>query len=68
MGIAMIVASVVIMSRVADAEERSPIFWSALTFALCLVCSKCLPFPFINIAIGLALSFGTMFALKLMHD
>ena len=49
LGWLMIGASVVIMSRVADSEDRSPIIWGAITFALCFGSTFIIPFPFVNI-------------------
>lgn len=68
LGWIMIGASMVIMSRVADAEDRSPILWGALTLVLCLASAILIPLPLVNIGIGLALSFAAMFALKAIQD
>lgn len=60
----MVGASVLIMARVAEAEDRSEILWGALTLVLGLVCAGLIPLPLVNIAIGLGLSFAAMFVLK----
>ena len=60
----MIGASVVIMYRVADAEDRSGILWGAITFALCFGSTFIIPLPLINIIMGLAVSFLSMFILN----
>lgn len=67
-GLIMIGASVVIMARIAEAEDRSMILWEAMTFVLCFVCAALIPWPLVNIAIGLGLSFTAMFVLKAIQD
>ena len=64
----MIGASVVVMYRVADAEDRSPILWGAITFALCFGSMFIIPLPFINIFIGLVVSFLSMFILNVVRS
>jgi hypothetical protein len=64
----MIVASVIVMARVAEAEDRSSVLWGALTLLLCLAAASLIPLPLINIFLGLAASFGLMLGLNLMHD
>ncbi len=64
----MLGASCVIMFRVAEAEDRSGFFWAALTFLTCLLCSIFIPWPFIDIGIGLFVSFMTLFAVKVIKD
>jgi len=67
LGWMMLGAAVVIMYKVADAEGRNGLFWGVITFLVCLGCAVLIPLPFISIAIGLALCYGAMFALKLME-
>lgn len=61
MGWLMILASVVIMYKVAQMERRSGIIWGGITLALCLLSAMFIHLPLINIAIGLALSYFLMF-------
>ena len=61
--IIMIVAAVIFMAKVADAEDRSGFAWGGLTLLLCLA-SLVIPLPFINIAIACAISFVTMIVVK----
>lgn len=68
LGWIMIVASVVVMARVAEAEDRSSVLWGALTLLLCLAAANLIPLPFINIFLGLVASFGLMLALNLLHE
>ena len=67
-GLIMIGASVVIMARIAEAEDRSMILWGALTLVLCFVCAALIPLPLVNVGIGLGLSFAAMFVLKAIQD
>lgn len=64
----MIFASVIVMARVAEAEDRSAVLWGALTLLLCLAAAAVIPLPLINIFLGLAVSFGLMLGLNLLHD
>lgn len=68
LGWLMVGASCVIMSRVADAEGRNGLMWGALTFAICLGSSILIPWPLIDIGIGLFLSFMALFAVKVISD
>lgn len=68
LGWIMIVASVIVMARVAEAEDRSSVLWGGLTLLLCLGAASLVPLPFINIFLGLAASFCLMFGLNLMHN
>lgn len=55
----VLIACVVLMYRVAEMENLSGLIWGAVTFVLCFLCSM-IPIPFINILIGLAISFVAM--------
>jgi len=64
LGIIIIVASVSIMAKVAEMEERSSVNWGVITLVLCLVCGALIPIPLLNLVAGLVVSFIAMFALK----
>ncbi len=64
LGWLMIAASVVIMFHVAEAEDRSPFLWAAITFVLCYGAAATIPLPFIDIFLGLVASFVSMFVLN----
>ena len=61
----VVVAAIVVMVRVADAERRSPVIWGAITFGLCFL-SFMIPLPFLRVGIALVVSYGAMFACKLL--
>ena len=63
----MIVGMCVFMARVADAENRSGLLWGLLTFVLCLLCLG-IPLAFLRVIIAGAVSFGVMFAHKLITE
>ena len=65
LGYLMLVAAAMIMYKVADAEGRNPFLWAFLTLIICFGSARFIPLPFINIAIGLGISYGIMFALKM---
>jgi hypothetical protein len=65
-GLIVVVAAVVIMTKAAEMEGRSTVLWGAITFILCLLCSIFIPLPLINIVIGLVISYLAMFAVKLI--
>jgi hypothetical protein len=56
----IIIASAVLMYRVAEMERLSGLLWAAITFGLCLACAMTIPLPLINAVIGLILSFVAM--------
>ena len=63
----LVVAAIVLMVRIADAEGRSGIIWGAVTFGICMApCA--IPLPFIRIAIAAPLSYGIMFSIKLATE
>ena len=64
LGWIMIVASVIVMVRVAEAEDRSPLLWGALTLLFCIGAAMLIPLPLVNIFLGLAASFVVMFAMN----
>jgi len=60
----MVAASVLVMARVAEAEDRSAILWALLILLLCIGAAATIPLPLINIFLGFAASFLIMFALN----
>ncbi len=67
LGLIMLIASVIIMVRVAEAEDRSTLLWGAITLVLCVVGDSVLP-AFFGIFAGLCASFGAMFVLNVVQD
>jgi hypothetical protein len=65
LGLLMLICAIIIMVKVADIEGRSSLVWGFATFVSCIACSMLIPWPLINIALGLGVSYGAMFALKL---
>ena len=63
----LIIALIVFMARLAGQENRSGLLWGLVTFALCFLCSL-IPLPFVRVLIAGAISFGAMFAAKLIRD
>lgn len=47
-----LVLVVLVMSRVADAESRSPLIWGGLTLIACLAASVLIPLVFIAPIVG----------------
>ena len=66
MELVRVIFAIVVMVRVADAENRSPIIWGAATFLLCML-SLAIPLPFLRILIALAVSVGALFASKMLR-
>lgn len=56
----IIIASSVLMYRVAEMERLSGLAWALITFGLCLACAFTIPLPLINAVIGLVISFIAM--------
>ncbi|MEO0475844.1 MAG: hypothetical protein AAF085_07735 [Planctomycetota bacterium] len=56
----VIIASAVLMYKVAEMERLSGILWAVLTLGLCLGCVAVIPIPFVDALIGLVLSFIAM--------
>ncbi|MFC1734574.1 hypothetical protein ACFL1X_00550 [Candidatus Hydrogenedentota bacterium] len=67
LGLAMLISSVIIMIKVADAENRSGLFWGLVTLVVCLACGWFIRLPLVNICIGLFISYMAMFAMKLIQ-
>jgi hypothetical protein len=65
--IVITVAGVVLMAKVADMENRSTIFWGAVTLLLCLVAMFVFRIPYLGVAGAVIASFLLMFAAKLLQ-
>ena len=61
----MLIGVMVIMYRIANAENLSPGLWTLLTFLVCMACGY-LPLPYVRIVIGGAATYGIMFVYKLV--
>ncbi len=55
-----LVLIIVIMTRIADAESRSPWIWGSITLVFCLVSIAFIPLVFIAPIIGGVLAFVAM--------
>ena len=64
--IALLIGAVIIMAKIASAEDRSAFLWGLITLVICGV-SLIIPLPFIRILIALSVSFGILFILKLKN-
>ncbi|MHC4717607.1 MAG: hypothetical protein ACYS5V_11605 [Planctomycetota bacterium] len=64
--ILMLAAAVTIMYKTADIEHRNASLWGAVTLLVCIGCMFVIPWPFINVFVGLVVCFGAMFVLKLL--
>jgi hypothetical protein len=53
-------------SRVADADNRSPLVWGALTAVLCLA-SLTIPVPIFRLVLAGAVVFVTMYVINLIR-
>ena len=63
----VLIAAVIFMYRVAEAENRSGVFWGGVTFVLCLISTMLIGLPFIDLLFGIALSFGAMLIVNLLE-
>jgi len=61
--IAMTIAGVFLMGRVASIEGRSPVLWAAVTFALC-VGAMFAPWPLLRIVLAVVAALAIMMAAK----
>jgi len=55
----LLIAAPIAFGRMAEADRGEGLKWGAITFGLCLLCLF-IPLPFLNMLIGLGLSFGLM--------
>ena len=65
LSLVMLIASVVIMYKAAEMEDRNVSLWASATLLVCIGCILVIPLGVISIFIGLVLCFGTMFVLTL---
>ena len=65
--LAMIVAAVVAMVRIASADDQSPLIWGLVTFGICVLCLG-IPLPLIRVGIALVLSFLAMTLYKVVAN
>lgn len=59
------IAAIVAMSRIASAENKSPVIWGAVTFGICVLCLA-IPLPLIRMGIAFMLAFVAMTAQKII--
>jgi hypothetical protein len=64
----LIIVSAVAMGRIASNEGKSALVWGGLTGLICFLCAMFIPFPLLNIGIGLVLSFVIMWVTKVVRD
>jgi len=67
LGWLVLLCVVIVMYKVAEIEGRNGVLWGAVSFVICLVSIMFIPLPFINLLIGLVLSYGLMFTLKMFE-
>ena len=64
----VVVAMIVLMARIANADDQSPWLWGGLTFALCAAAIVFIPLPFVRLAIVGVVVFMGMIAYKVVKD
>ena len=64
--IVMIAASVVLMYRIAEIEQRSGLVWAFLTGAACIGSLFVIPLPLLRIGIALAAVFTGMLVCRIV--
>ena len=68
LGWLMVISAVIIMVKAADCEHRSSLLWGSLTFMICVGFAYLIPsLPFINIFLGLVVSFSLMFTANIVQ-
>lgn len=65
--IVIMVAGVVLMAKIADMENRSTLFWGAVTFLLCLATMFVIRIPYLGVAGAVVLAFLLMFGVKILQ-
>jgi len=55
-----------VMSQVANADNRSPLLWAAITFLLCLI-SLLIPVPFFRLLLPMLVVLVAMFVCNLIR-
>ncbi len=69
LGWLMVLCSAMIMYKAAEMERRSGLVWGAYTVICCVGIAHLVPTLFlINIFLGLAAAFATMFAANILRD
>ena len=66
--IIIVIAMIVLMARIASADDQSPWLWGGLTFALCAAAIVLIPLPIIRLAIVGGVVFIAMIVYKVMKD
>lgn len=61
-------AMVILMIRIADFENRSPLGWGILAFALVFGSMWVLRYPFVRVILAGALVFGGMTAARMIRE
>ena len=64
----MTIAAVVLMSKVADIENRSMWRWGVGTLLLCVASMFFLPWPLVRVGIAAVASFAAMFISKIIAE
>jgi hypothetical protein len=62
--VAIIVASIAV-GKGAEMDDRSPLVWGGICFALAIIISMFMPAPYIGAALGAIATFLIMFAINL---
>ncbi len=65
-GWVLILCAVIAMAKIASLENRSAVLWGTITFLVCLACAHTIPWPFLNIFIGLIASYLAMFLCNIL--
>ena len=63
--IALAVAVVILMVRIARADDESPVIWGGVTIALCIA-SLWLPLPMIRLVLAAVATYLLMFAFRII--
>lgn len=56
------------MAKIAGNEGRSGLLWGMITFLLCFGAAYIIPFPLVNVGIGLVISFIVYTAVKIIQE
>ena len=66
--ILIVIAMIVLMAKIASADDQSPWLWGGLTFALSVAALVLIPLPIIRLAIVGVVVFIAMIVYKVMKD
>ena len=66
--LAMVIAAVILMYRIAEMDKGSGALWGGLTAIACVVTMFTIPLPLIRIAIVAAAMFVAMFVCRLVAN